>query len=885
MKDGTDLANLFDAVLFLTWSDWETEPRSNRYHYAKRFARHIPVLFIQNQREVGGNLRVAASEVMNIDLINVSAPIKENETHEIINLLRQRGIKRPLLWIYDSIHYDRLILAMSKSLRVYHATEDYFTRSSAMLTSPVVPKSIQRLVLGVDLIVAVSERVLEKITKNCSYAGETLVAENGCDYEFFARLGDSPKSHIRNEELVVIYQGALNNRLDYDLLYSVALLLPEYKFRFVGRCFESEGTNRLRQLKNVEILGPMSPEHFGQEMYRASVGIIPFIQDEWIRNSLPLKTFEYVACGLPVVSVTIDALAKYEPDGDVIKFASTAQDFADAIRLLSSLRHDPALLLKRRDLARENSYDGRFESVVEKLRAVSGLARGSFIPLNVVLLFDPTLCHVGAVGEHLRAFERYSSHDVTFMPATNLWGVTSAIDGVESIDLSIFDAVIVHYSVHISEPHHLVENLADAVDQFYGLKVLFIQDEYKSVECARAWMDRLRFDIVYTCVPLDQVEDIYPAYRYPGTDFLPTLTGYVPEYYGIERFVTPLEARRVAIAYRGRELSGTYGQLRLEEYVIGTEIGRRSNAIGLQVDISCDEESRIYGDAWYELLGSARGTLGTESGSSVFDFDGSLSAKIRCLKERDLAISFNEIRESVLIEHDGKIRMNQILPKIFEAIRLRTALILFEGEYSGVVKPILHYFPLKKDFSNFEDIVSKLMDDDLVREMTDRAYEDVIASGKYSYKQFVTSVDEDLRVRCLRRRPRRLMYGAVYAMSDQGELRPCLPTIPLGLACAADVLDGRESFQGIQQKLSFTIPRSKELGAEDDGEKAVQRVDGLGNVHSVAKKLALRYGAPPLRKIHAAVTQQPIANRLARKIYSKMPAGVKSRIKRVVKGD
>ena len=873
----------FDAVLFLTWSDWETEPRSNRYHYASRFARHVPVLFIQNQREVGEKIRVAASELDHVDLVSVSAPVQANQIQEILSLLRHRGIKSPLLWIYDSINYENLISTLPKSLRVYHATEDYFTSSSAMRTTAVVPDSIRRLAGKLDLVVAVTEPILDEIRKSCGYTGPAVVAPNGCDFEFFARLGNSGSVPDLERGRVVIYQGALNARLDYDLLHEIALLLPDYQFRFVGRCVESSGTRRLRELENVGILGPMSPEDFGREMYRASVGIIPFIQDAWIRNSLPLKTFEYVACGLPVVSVPIEALAPHAADERIIKFACTAEEFADAIRSASVSRHDPAVVRNRSELARANSYDRRFERVLEELNSLSRQARDSVVPLNVALLFDPASCHVGTIEEHLRAFQRFSSHDVTFLPATNLWGVSSAIETVGAIDFSIFDVVIVHYSIRVSRPHHLVENLAAALESFRGLKVLFIQDEYESIECARSWMDRLNFDLVYTCVPLDQREDVYPAYRFPGTDFRPTLTGYVPEARGMDRFVTPLGARRTAIAYRGRKLPEIYGQLGHEKYLIGTEIKRLADAIGLPVDISCEAEARIYGEEWYRFLGSARATLGTESGSNVFDVDGSLGAQIDRLKAGDPTMPFGEIWKAVLAEHDGKIRMNQISPKIFEAIRLRTALILFEGDYSGVVKPDLHYIPLRKDFANFDEVVSKLLDDGLVREMTDRAYADVILSGKYSYQHFIEGVDDDLRARCLRRMPRRLMYGAVHAVNDDGELHPCLPAVPLGLACAADVLGGEASFQGIQEKVALAVATGT-LDAEDDRERASQGRRSKDYVVRLGKRLVLRYGVPPLQKLHSALAQQPIANHVARLVYSRMPSSIRSKIKKAVKG-
>jgi hypothetical protein len=78
---------------------------------------------------------------------------------------------------------------------------------------------------------------------------------------------------------------------------------------------------------------------------------------------------------------------------------------------------------------------------------------------------------------------------------------------------------------------------------------------------------------------------------------------------------------------------------------------------------------------------------------------------------------------------------------MFEAISFKTALVLFEGEYSGVLQPLVHYIPLKKDFSNVDDVLSRLKCDDYLQELTDRAYSDIIGSDRFSYKSFVKDFD------------------------------------------------------------------------------------------------------------------------------------------------
>ena len=75
---------------------------------------------------------------------------------------------------------------------------------------------------------------------------------------------------------------------------------------------------------------------------------------------------------------------------------------------------------------------------------------------------------------------------------------------------------------------------------------------------------------------------------------------------------------------------------------------------------------------------------------------------------------------------------------------MRTALVLFEGRYSGVVEPDRHFVPLKKDFSNVDEVFAKLKDNAYLEALTERAYEDIIQSGRYTYAAFVRAIDEVL---------------------------------------------------------------------------------------------------------------------------------------------
>jgi hypothetical protein len=869
-----NLCDHFDAVVMLTWSDWKSEPRSNRYHYASRFAKTLPVLFLQHCYQKRKDIQVTKSEVKNIDIVQVSCGLSDQNVADIKSLLAMRGIKRPLIWIYDSMNYQLLLDGLPRAYRVYHATEDYLleTKGWNQGMGPV-GNSVIRVLSKVDFMVACSPGVANSCLTTGGYVGPYAVIENGCDAEFLLDYVDryQPNASITTSP-VAIFQGGINQRLDYALIYNLVRGMPDWEFRFCGAAVESEAWKQLLLQPNIRYLGAIHAEEVARHMCESTVGIIPYIQDQWIRNSFPLKAYEYVACGLPVVTVPITAL---ERDANLIVAATTAETFAEAIRSSSNSRYDLPSLQARRQAALANSYDKRFASMCEALLEAKSALSNSRKKLRVAMFYDCMISmHVSTIREHLEAFDRYSQHAVTYIPATPEFWNRPSEEIQEQVDLSIFDVAIIHFSTRLSVREHFDEGLAKAFEAFNGLKVLFIQDEYEGTEIARSWMDRLKFDIVYTCVPEKSIDLVYPHYRFPATEFLPTLTGYVPEDPMLERYARPLEKRNLLIAYRGRKLPAIYGSLGFEKYRIGVEMKIFAEMRGLPVDIEVDDAKRIYGSAWYEFLGSARATLGTESGANIFDFDGSLKAKIARLQLAYPDITFKEIAAKVLDGHEGRIQMNQISPKIFEAIRLRTALVLFEGEYSGVVKPDIHYFSLKKDFSNLDDVLLKVMDDALVLKTTERAYQDIVASGKYSYASFVHGIDRDLTQRCLSREPRRRLFGPVYVQAEDGSLRQCLPALPLSLVCAADVLDYQNSLHEIQGTNDRGLANSRRLNRK--------KTEAFTQLIAKSRRLFVKCFVRAELAFRRAVESRPALSRLVKFCWCRLPISLRAKLSTVL---
>ncbi len=376
--------------------------------------------------------------------------------------------------------------------------------------------------------------------------------------------------------------------------------------------------------------------------------------------------------------------------------------------------------------------------------------------LNVLILYEGKSTYTSTVKEYIDAFKNFSGHNIYYDVASD--------QSKCYVQFEYFDVVVIHYSLRLcleSGGCTLSPAYADSLRDSTAYKIAIIQDEYDLTDIVKKRLMDLKINAVFTCVPHEFIEKVYPKEELPDIEFFQCLTGYSPDESSIQVDIPSIESRQNKIVYRGRKLSYRYGDLGQEKKNIGERMKQICQEKNIQVDIEVDDDYRIYGKKWYKFLANSRSTLGTESGANIFDFDGTITKNVTQMMASNPDATYNDVYTTLLQEHEGSVMMNQISPKIFEAIFLRTALILFEGEYSGIVQPHKHYIPLKKDFSNVDDVLAKINDTPYLTQLTQRAYEDIIDSGKYSYQKFIRHFDYVVLNRCV--------FSKSRASSDQGE--------------------------------------------------------------------------------------------------------------------
>jgi hypothetical protein len=253
-------------------------------------------------------------------------------------------------------------------------------------------------------------------------------------------------------------------------------------------------------------------------------------------------------------------------------------------------------------------------------------------------------------------------------------------------------------------------------------------------------LKRARVNLVLSPIQESMFETVYGGLDKTQTKLRRVLCHYLDEETDLpraRRAQRPLNERTDWIRYRSwmaRAWVGAHGQLKSR---IGLAAKEECLRRGLRCDVSLADEDIIRGPAWLDFLGGARATVGVEGGSSVHDPDGAIFRAVEDYMAAHPRAPYDEVRAAVLGDRDNDVLISALSPRHLEAAATKTAQILIEGEYSGVLQPGAHYIPVKRDLSDLSDAFDQLADDTRVGAMIERAHEDVAASGRYTWRGFV----------------------------------------------------------------------------------------------------------------------------------------------------
>ena len=220
----------------------------------------------------------------------------------------------PILWTFLHQTAD-LIGKLDESVAVYHCVDDWpaLLPMAGMGKPERICKDEKKLISRVDLVFRVSAQLLSylKIPNT-----KVFDIPNGVDIDLFnpERFSDeSSQDDMKDIPRPIIgFSGSIGKWIDIELLIQVSKRFEKESLVIIGLNEKNPNIHKLQQLKNVHFLGMKSREEVPQYISGFDVCLMPFNRTEVGKGLLPLKMFEYLALGKPIVATSSEVLKQFE---------------------------------------------------------------------------------------------------------------------------------------------------------------------------------------------------------------------------------------------------------------------------------------------------------------------------------------------------------------------------------------------------------------------------------------------------------------------------------------------------------------------------------------------------------------------------------------------
>jgi len=266
----------------------------------------------------------------------------------VISKVKRRGFDRPDLLYLDSPLQPFWLGALSPKYSIYRLA-DY--NKAFIHTAPAKNAQEERLFSTVDCVIFAANTLKEYVASFNPKRMEFV--PNGVDFAHFAKVHPVPAEYKSFRGPIAVYVGSLRQRFDSKLVNAAAKALPSTHFVIIG----PNENHVFEPLPNLHLLGARPWSAIPAYLQHATVGMIPFdvaSHPELIHRVNSLKLYEYMASGLPVVSMKWEELTRLKTPA---LLASSKEEF---IALLEKAHPSD----KYRRFAKEYDWNLRGEQII-----------------------------------------------------------------------------------------------------------------------------------------------------------------------------------------------------------------------------------------------------------------------------------------------------------------------------------------------------------------------------------------------------------------------------------------------------------------------------------------------------------------------------------------
>lgn len=286
-------------------------------------------------------------------------------------LLKILRVKDPIYIIYQPQNFaftKKLSSSYGKSLICYDMTDDWseFPGISEWRREQFL-KSEKLVIEQADTIFAVSKKLLERAIQ---INPNTFYLPNATSFGNFNRVTQpieiSPEIQPIPEPRIGYIGKITPWRIDFDLIRYLAVNRPDMSFIMIGPIHtEAEPlVEELGILKNVFFLGPKNYYSLPEYIKGFKVCVIPHKVDTLTDSMDPIKLYDYMATGKPVVSTSVTEAIKFR---EVMKIAKSKEEFLSFLDDMINDAPNEEIIKRQLKIAQENSWENRTDQLIKIL--------------------------------------------------------------------------------------------------------------------------------------------------------------------------------------------------------------------------------------------------------------------------------------------------------------------------------------------------------------------------------------------------------------------------------------------------------------------------------------------------------------------------------------
>jgi len=283
------------------------------------------------------------------------------------------GWQKPIFWTFSCQFAELLGQFRWREILVYDRVDQVSSLNPK--ENKAIKDNDQRLLKAADYVFTNSPYALTYIKK---YNKSSFLTPWGYTPELFERRKAKIPIEIKKIKKPRIgFVGGIDYRLDFKILFPLAKRRKDWNFIFIGGAFCGKDSQlkiinfkknlaRLKSLPNTYFLGKKPKKLIPDFISGLDVCFIPCdVSQEFVKGSNPMKLYEYLAMGKPVVSTPIPAIEIYSP---IVKIGRNAQEFEEKIKECLRMKDNKEEIKKRQKIARENSWEKKVKKMLSKIK-------------------------------------------------------------------------------------------------------------------------------------------------------------------------------------------------------------------------------------------------------------------------------------------------------------------------------------------------------------------------------------------------------------------------------------------------------------------------------------------------------------------------------------